>query len=131
MNAVKMFWLDMGDYRSVSSRKEFWTGYLGNIAIIMVIYVIFSMMLGIVGGVLEVSEEGILILQVIAISLLLMVNLAFWIASLAAMTRRIRDAGFSPWWTVATVVPLVQIVPFIFLFFPTKNNGMNTGHNLG
>lgn len=116
----------MFDYTGSDTRKRFWVGYLGNIGIILALYVVYSIILGVVGGILEVTEDELLILQVVAISGLLMMQFIHWVAGVAAQTRRLRDAGFNPYWVIASVVPLLQIVPFIFLFFPTKNTANAT-----
>lgn len=121
MLQMKHYWTEMFNYNGNDSRKTFWIGYLGNIAVIIGIYMVYSMILGVVGAILDIAESEVVMLQVVAISTLLMMQLIHWIAGLPAQARRLRDAGFNPYWVIASVVPLLQIVPFIFFFFPTKN----------
>lgn len=121
MLQMKHYWTAMFNYTGNDSRKTFWIGYLGNIAVMIGLYMIYSIILGVVGGILDATEDQVLVLQIMAIATLLMMHFIHWIAGLSAQARRLRDAGFNPYWVIASVVPLLQIVPFIFLFFPTKN----------
>ncbi|AIG65484.1 DUF805 domain-containing protein [Weissella tructae] len=124
MYLLKDFWTKMFDYKGRDDRKSFWVGYLGNAVIIVAVYLFISILMGVVSGFMELEDEGLLVLEVILLTNLILAMFIYWIASLPAMTRRLRDAGFSPWWTVATMVPMLQIVPFILWFFPTKNDRM-------
>lgn len=40
---------------------------------------------------------------------------------IAACTRRLRDAGFNPWWQLISLVPVAGILALLYLLtFPTK-----------
>lgn len=41
-------------------------------------------------------------------------------------SRRLRDAGQSPWWQLMYFVPLGFVVPFVLLFCPEKRRGDET-----
>lgn len=49
-------------------------------------------------------------------------GLAIIIPSIAICCRRLRDAGYSPWWVLLNLTAVGSIVVIIFNCMPTKNN---------
>lgn len=88
------------EFGGISPRVDFWW-----FALAVVMLLAFARLLG---GIL-----GPLPLQIASLLVLLP-----WIA---ACTRRLRDAGLSPWWQLISLVPVAGILVLIYLLsYPTK-----------
>jgi len=84
----------------VTSRADFWWFAL---AVVMLL----------AAAKLLVEAIGVLPLQIASLVVLLP-----WIA---ACTRRLRDAGLSPWWQLISLVPVAGILVLLYLLtYPTK-----------
>jgi transcriptional regulator with XRE-family HTH domain len=87
-------------FTGVTARAEFWWFAL---AVVMVLAL----------GQLLSEAVGPLSMQIAALLVLLP-----WIA---ACTRRLRDAGFSPWWQLISLVPVAGILVLLYLLAqPTR-----------
>jgi len=92
------------DFTGVMARAEFWWFVL---AVVMFL------------GLAQILSEylGALPMQLASIVVLLP-----WIA---ACTRRLRDAGFSPWWQLISLVPVGGILVLLYLLtYPTEKVGL-------
>ena len=94
ITAVRCGFLSGLQFSGHTSRTEFWWFALA-ILICMA-----------VAGLLA-DQFGLLIAQITALMLL--------IPWLAACTRRLRDAGLSPWWQMMCLVPVAGVVLLLFL----------------
>lgn len=102
--AIITFWTRIFDFVGVSSRKEYWLGYLGNVAILGIM---FAIAFGI----------NIDLLYVILAVVILLVS----IATLSAKVRRLRDSGRGWGWIFIPLVPLAGgLVLFILLLMPSE-----------
>lgn len=72
-------------FAGVASRKEFWT------------FFVISMIIGWVAGILGSTVGSI-------------VNLLLLLPSLGVAIRRLRDAGFSPWWFLISLTGIGVLV---------------------
>jgi uncharacterized membrane protein YhaH (DUF805 family) len=90
------------DFTGVTSRPDFWWFAL---AVAMVVAL----------GQILAQSFGPLPLQLASL-----VVLVPWIA---ACTRRLRDAGFSPWWQLISLAPVAGILVLLYLLtFPTRGD---------
>ncbi|MBM7617612.1 uncharacterized membrane protein YhaH (DUF805 family) [Weissella uvarum] len=117
LNAVLDYWKQMFDYRSKQGRLSFFVGFTVNALLVGVAYYAISYILGFMGGYYD-ADEGSIDVMIMAITWVMII--AYTVAYISSLNRRLRDAGFNPWWTLGDFVPLVQIAVFIFTFFPTK-----------
>lgn len=91
------------EFTGITPRADFWWFALG-----VVIFLVFAKLLSEVLGTLP--------LQIASLAVLLP-----W---LAACTRRLRDAGLSPWWQLISLVPVAGILVLLYLLtYPTKAVG--------
>jgi transcriptional regulator with XRE-family HTH domain len=89
------------EFTGVTARAEFWWFAL---AVVMVLAL----------AQLLAEAVGALPLQIASLLVLLP-----WIA---ACTRRLRDAGFSPWWQLISLVPVAGILVLLYLLtLPAEN----------
>ena len=90
------------DFEGRASRSEFWFAFLA---------------VGLVAGAATVLDEryGALALLVCLVPLV------------AVATRRLRDAGQSPWWQLLALVPFGIVVPLWLMTLPGKAPGDGTG----
>lgn len=89
------------DFTGVTSRPDFWWFAL---AVAMVVAL----------GQILAQSFGPLPLQLASLVVLIP-----WIA---ACTRRLRDAGFSPWWQLISLAPVAGILVLLYLLtFPSKD----------
>lgn len=88
------------EFTGTTSRADFWWFVLG-----MVLLLAFAKLLGEVLGSLPLLLASLLVLLP-------------WIA---ACTRRLRDAGLSPWWQLISLVPVAGLLVLLYLLAqPTK-----------
>ena len=96
------------DFKGRATRTQFW------------MYVLFSVILGIVLGVLAtfIGEKA-------GTAVLAIVNLALLLPSLGIAVRRLHDIGRSGWWLLIGFIPVVNfiggIVLLVFYVLPSKN----------
>lgn len=95
VSAVKRALLNFDDFTGCTGRAEFWWFFLFFILVLAIAEVIHPA-----------------VLTITAIILL--------VPFVAASSRRLRDAGQSPWWQLMYLVPFGQIVVLIILAMPTK-----------
>ncbi|AVK80580.1 DUF805 domain-containing protein [Campylobacter fetus] len=88
------YWMNFFEFNGVSSRKEFWIPVLIN-----AILLIFLFAIPIIGF------------------LAIAVNL---IGSIAISIRRLRDAGFNPWWFIISLLPFLGLFLIVMFCYPTK-----------
>lgn len=94
-------------FNGFATRSEYWA--------VMVIAFVLSVINGGIAGfcsrVGELSDDPFsLIFGLILIILTLFFSV--WV-TLATAARRCRDAGISPWWTLATMIPYISWIPII------------------
>lgn len=100
LNAMREGVLRGLEFSGVTARVDFWWFAL---AVVMVLAL----------GQLLSEAVGPLPLQIAALLVLLP-----WVA---ACTRRLRDAGFSPWWQLISLVPVAGILVLLYLLAqPTR-----------
>ena len=111
------------DFSGKSSRREFWTFFLG----LMVVGIVFDFA---ISGLYSINMEQALggsspnlLVPVWSIPIILLMFPAmvlFFISQLATGVRRLRDAGFNPLWILLGLVPLGVIALIIMWTAPTK-----------
>lgn len=106
MQALKGY----SDFEGRSQRKEYWIFWLSNTVI------------GIVLGLIELSVgsdpasrfgplTGIFTIFII-------------VPGIAVAIRRLHDIGKSGWWLLLTFIPLIGLIPFVFMMFDSQT-GVN------
>ncbi|WP_041521635.1 DUF805 domain-containing protein [Gilvimarinus agarilyticus] len=89
------------DFSGRWTRTQYWMFFLVNFLIILGIVVVESLLkIGFISS---------------------LYGLVLFIPSLAAAVRRLRDAGFSPWWILISLIPVIGTIALIVLLAqPTK-----------
>jgi uncharacterized membrane protein YhaH (DUF805 family) len=100
MNYVKTYFLDIVtkhffDFSGKEGRKVYWLFYLNCVIVYLILSVIWGLLATIVSLVLLLPALGIL-------------------------ARRLRDAGFSPWWMLLALTGIGSIILLIMACFPSK-----------
>ena len=100
MNYVKTYFLDIitkhfFDFGGKENRKVFWLFVLNCIVVNLVLSAIWATLATIFGLIVLLPSLGIL-------------------------ARRLRDAGFSPWWMLLLLTGIGGIVLLIMAWFPSK-----------
>ena len=101
MNYVKTYFLDIitkhfFDFGGKENRKVFWLFVLNCF--------IVSLILNVIWGILATIFAVVILLP-----------------SLGILVRRLRDAGFSPWWALLVLVPGIGgIILLVMACFPSK-----------
>lgn len=100
MNYVKTYFLDIVtkhffDFGGKETRKVYWLFYLNCIILYFILGLISGTVSAIVGLILLLPALGILV-------------------------RRLRDAGFSPWWALLVITGIGSIILLIMACFPSK-----------
>ena len=109
MNAFKTYYIEpikshYVDFKNRATRKQFWLFVLFN----FIVFAVLGIVLGFLG------DTGNVLYTVCQLAVLL--------PSIAMAARRLRDGGFSPWWLLIALVPLIGwLVLFIFYLLPSKN----------
>lgn len=101
VSLLKTFFSKYFDFSGRTSRKDFW------------LTILWLFLIGIVIGVITA------ILPIIAFVTWIW-SLIILIPSLAMGARRLRDAGFSPWWLLLLLTGIGGIILIILWIFPKK-----------
>lgn len=92
-------WRRAFDFKGLTSRKEFWFGFLGIIIVNLIAF-----------GLSFYSPFFSLLIAVNNFSLI------------STFLRRLRDAGYSPWLFLLVFLPIVSLVVFYLASKPSKIN---------
>ncbi|RRG18542.1 hypothetical protein D3P96_00725 [Weissella viridescens] len=116
LHLIGRFWTKMFTYSEDDSRTEFFVGFIMNLILLMLLFTIVL----IVGDELLIDTDfydGFYEAYVIAVPI---AQLVFFMAYISAVWRRLRDTRFSPYWTFAVIVPVLQFVPWIMTFWHSE-----------
>ncbi len=91
-------------------RAEYWWFFLFNI--------LLSVGVSVVGGVLAAlaGQSGGAIISMLAGFILLVVSLGLLIPGIAVSARRLHDRGWSAWWLLGFLVPILNLVLIVNFF---------------
>ena len=88
-----------------AARKEFWITilvlFLANMLLFYPVYI------------LALSMEATPLFQTAIVPLFTFIRAVLAVIAVIAVIRRCRDAGISPWWTLAAFVPCFELAPFL------------------
>lgn len=105
MQAVKTVLNNYANFKDRSGRPEYWWWCLA--------YLIACIIVEIIGGVLHIRE---LLAGVFALALL--------VPNVAISVRRFHDIGKSGWWCLIFLIPLVNLIAWLY-FFTKPSDGAN------
>lgn len=115
-DAVKSFFSNYFNFKSRSSRSEYWYPglflLLGNTLFGIVDFIIFGE---------TINGQSVPGMQVFA----LVFSLATFIPSIAVSVRRLHDIERSGWWLFISLVPLFGIILLIYWFCKRGTSGEN------
>ena len=122
LDAIKNAFIKCFDFKSRSSRSEFWYFYL------------FTTLLGFIG----IQIDRLFNLEILGLQLTQNVNevaiigptyiflyFLFFVPSLSLYIRRLHDINRSGWWLLIILVPFVGIVTLIFFWCLKGNQNKN------
>lgn len=101
VNLIKTFFSKYFDFSGRTSRKDFWLTWL--------LLLLLTIVIGAITAVVPVLGIVTWIWSLIIL-----------IPSLAMGARRLRDAGFSPWWLLLLLIGIGGIILIILWIFPKK-----------
>ena len=101
VSLIKTFFSKYFDFSGRTSRKDFW------------LTILCLFLLGIVIGVITTLVPVLMFISWIF-------SLLTIIPSLAMGARRLRDAGFSPWWLLLLLTGIGGLILIILWIFPKK-----------
>jgi uncharacterized membrane protein YhaH (DUF805 family) len=104
--AIRNFYAYYGVFEGRSTRSEYWYSWLYG----------FLLSLGLVILTFIPSQEA----QLTGIAAFWIIGVGHIVPSLAIQTRRLRDAGFSPFLIFIALVPFGGIALFVMAFFESK-----------
>lgn len=110
LEAYKAFWKNSFDFKGRTRRADFWLAGLANVLAALAFFIISLLFIALVGDFAPVVPSIILPVFVVATI----------VPSISIEARRLRDAGFSPWFLLLTFVPYVGLVLFIMFLQPSK-----------
>ena len=126
-NAVKAYFTKWIDFRSRSSRSEFYWGTL----VVLAVYPIESILLGIVNfiianaGFSESEMEYALIIGKLFYTIgIFALYIFFFIASISLNARRLHDLDKTGWWQLI-ILTIIGIIPLIVWYWTKGTDGDN------
>jgi uncharacterized membrane protein YhaH (DUF805 family) len=111
------------DWQGRSTRTEYWMFVLFSVIGLMVLFCIYGGLMWITG-----APEGGVINIVLGLALAL-IWLWATVAQLAVAVRRLHDIGFSGWWQLLIVLPMLSIVLLIFYCLDSQPGDNRFGPN--
>ena len=119
-NAIKHAFIKCFDFKSRSSRSEFWYFYL------------FTIILGFIGlqidRLLNLEILGLQLAQEVIIlgPIYIFLYFLFFIPSLSLYIRRLHDINRSGWWLLIALIPFIGIITLIFFWCLKGTQEKNT-----
>ena len=113
LNAVKSYFVRWNDFKTRSSRSEYWWATL------------FSVLVSLVSELVNVAIASNPSALTLTIAILVLILLIFMmIASLALVVRRLHDIDKSGWWYLL-IFTIIGIIPLIIWFCSKGTEGEN------
>ena len=111
IDSYTTFWVKSFVFGGNTKRSDFWLANAGQL-----IVVIFLLFLGFLLGALFGDSNNLSLL-----ALLVIYSFASIVPNLSIQVRRLRDAGFSPWLLLLTLIPYVGgLILFVLYLQPSK-----------
>ncbi|GGX72608.1 hypothetical protein GCM10011309_23720 [Litorimonas cladophorae] len=110
-DAVKSFFSRWSDFKTRSSRSEYWWSYLGIILIALVVGFVIGLLSAVLGETIGSILMGVFYLIII-------------VPSIAIGVRRLHDHDKSGWWYLLALVPLANFY-ILYLFVTKGTDGPN------
>ena len=120
-NAVKAYFLKWNDFRTRSSRSEYWWATLFVVLASYLVGFIIGLIIGFTFALAGFSESAIYIALLIAI---LPVQLFIITASTCLVIRRLHDVDRSGWWYLI-VFTIVGMIPLLIWYCTKGTEGDN------
>ena len=96
-------------FDGLATRSEYWAVYLINIALFFVLLITGLVIMGI-----GTEMENVVAMIMGGLILIFSVAVPCWVA-IATTVRRCKDADINPWWTLATLIPWINFIPWIVI----------------
>ncbi len=96
-------------FEGYASRSEYWAVYLINLAVFLILLLAGVMFFGI-GD----SMDSVIPMLIGGLILIASIVGPCWVA-IATTVRRCRDADINVWWTLATIIPYINFIPWIVI----------------
>ena len=121
-DAIKAGFKNYAQFRGVASRSEYWYWVLFTFLV--------SVVLGTIDGVMAAGSLGQQATDPIAMSGTLgnIASLVFLLPNLTVGVRRMRDAGFSAWFLLVQLVPMIPFVVTIATFVAELSGAVGDGN---
>ena len=110
IESYKAFWKSSFDFKGRTRRADFWLAIFANTIALFAFVVAGLLFVMLVGDFATVAPFAIVVAYFIVTI----------VPSISIQVRRLRDAGFSPWFLLLTLVPYVGLVLFIMYLQPSK-----------
>lgn len=109
-DAVRTCWRKYGDFDGRAARSEFWWWVLFAALVQVAASVILAL------GLVLFQNAGFL--QWLTVLVFMVVLLAFILPSITVSVRRLHDRELSGWWYLLSLVPIGNIVLFVWYLLP-------------
>ena len=96
-------------FSGLATRSEYWAIYLINLAIFFTLLIGGLILLGI-----GTEMDSVVSMVLGGLVCLAAVVGPCWLA-IATTVRRCKDADINPWWTLATLIPYLNFIPWIVI----------------
>ena len=120
-NAVKAYFLKWNDFRTRSSRSEYWWATL---FIMLASYPIGFVIGGLIGFTFALAGFSESALEVALIITILPIQLFIMISSMCLIIRRLHDVDRSGWWYLI-IFTIVGIIPLLIWYCTKGTEGDN------
>jgi uncharacterized membrane protein YhaH (DUF805 family) len=120
INSYRSFWRKSFDYKGRTERADFWLAVGANAIVIIAVLALGALLVGLWG---DSATAG-------PIAFLVIYSLAAILPNISIQARRLRDAGFSPWLLLLSLIPYIGgIILFIMYLQPSKTSSQDSGRD--
>ena len=111
-NSYRSFWSKSFIFKGRTARSDFWLAAAANAIVIIAVLALGALLVGLWGDSATVGPIAFLVIY----------SLAAIVPNISIQVRRLRDAGFSPWLLLLSLIPyLGGIILFIMYLQPSKS----------
>jgi uncharacterized membrane protein YhaH (DUF805 family) len=112
IDAYRQFWRNSFDFSGRSTPGQYWGAQAMNLLVFFLLILLFIVVAPAIGHVSGATPTYTFIVY----------GLAILIPSVSIQIRRLRDAGFDPWWILVGIIPWVgPLALFIVLCLPSRS----------
>ena len=111
IDSYRAFWVKSFVFEGKANRVDFWLAVAANVIILVIFLALIAILVALVGDSVAIAP----------IALVVIYSVATIVPNISIQVRRLRDAGFNPWFLLVSLIPYAGgLILFMMYLQPSK-----------